>query len=404
MQAKLTKQLVDRTTSADRELWVWDTEVRGFGLRVRPSGRKSYVVEYRPGEGGRGTQKRRYTIGRHGSPWTPDAARKKAIEILAEVIKGGDPVVERREARHSNEDTVGHFVEVFIERYAKKQQRSWRETERTLKREFIPRLGRKSLGDVSRRDVAYLIDQIADRAPVAAHRTFSYIRRFFNWCIEQGYLEASPCAGLKPPPGGGQRERILSDEELTIVWQAAQFLNPLWEAVFKLLILTGQRKNEVLGMEWSEIDEAEKLWRIPGRRTKNGRAHEVPLTPHMLKILANVPRIEKAPYAFTTNGLRPMAGQSRIKAEIDAFADELWIKKNIDSPKKNLPHWTIHDLRRTTTTGMARLGVPPHVADALLNHKSGTVSGVAAVYNRYAYLDERRGALVAWENHIISLT
>jgi integrase len=404
VQAKLTKQLVDRATSTDRELWVWDTEIRGFGLRVRPSGRKSYVVEYRPGEGGRSAQKRRYTIGQHGSPWTPDAARKKAIEILAEVIKGKDPAVERREARSPDQETVAHFVEAFVERYAKKQQRSWRETERTLQREFLPRLGKKSLKDVSRRDIAHMIDQIVDRAPVAAHRTFAYVRRFFNWCIEQGFLDSNPCAGLKPPPGGGQRDRILNDEELAVIWCATNSLNPLWEAVFQLLILTAQRKSEVVGMEWTEIDEAEKLWRIPGRRTKNGRAHEVPLTPQMLSILSGVPRIEGAIHVFTANGLRPMAGQSRVKQELDDVVNDLWKERGPnDREQEQMPHWTIHDLRRTATTGMARLGIPPHVADAILNHKSGTVSGVAAVYNRYGYLAERREALEAWEGHVSSL-
>ena len=188
MQAKLTKQMVDRASIDDGELWVWDTEIRGFGLRVRPSGRKSYIVEYRPGDGGRHTQKRRYTIGQHGSPWTPDAARKKAIQILAEVIKGNDPVAARQEARHKDQETVAHFVEAFIERYAKKHQKSWRETERTLQREFLPRFGKKGLNEVVRRDIASMVDQIVDRAPVAASRTFSYVRRFFNWCVEQGFL------------------------------------------------------------------------------------------------------------------------------------------------------------------------------------------------------------------------
>lgn len=404
MQAKLTKQLVDRTTPADREVWVWDTEVRGFGLRVRPSGRKSYVIEYRPGDGGRHAPKRRYTIGRHGSPWVPDTARKKAIEILAEVIKGKDPAADRREARRPDQDTVTHFVDLFIERYAKKKQRSWRETERTLQREFLPRLGKKSLKDVTRRNIAQMIDQIIDRAPVAAHRTFAYVRRFFNWCIEQGYLDVNPCSGLKAPKGGGERERVLSDTEISAVWRATESLSTQWEAVFKLLVLTAQRKNEVIGMEWSEIDQAEGLWKIPGRRTKNGRAHEVPLTPMMLDILARVPRVKGSKFVFTTSGERPLSGQSRVKRNLDAAAERVLAQTSSDTATiEPITHWTIHDLRRTATTGMARLGIAPHVADALLNHKSGVVRGVAAVYNRYAYLDESRRALLAWEEHLKAL-
>jgi len=404
MQAKLTKSLVDKSVTSDRDLWVWDTELKGFGLRVRQSGRKSYVVEYRPGDGGRGAPKRRYTIGQHGSPWTPDTARKKAFEVLAEVMKGKDPAADRQKARHSDQDTAEHFVKAFIERYAKKQQRSWRETERTLFREFIPRFGKKKLKDISRRDIAQMVDQIMDRAPVMARRTFAYVRRFFNWCIEQGFMDVNPCTGLKPPPGGGERERILSDDELAGIWRATESLDVLWEAVFKILLLTAQRKSEVIGMEWAEIDEKEMLWRIPGRRTKNARAHEVPLTSQMLEILHAVPRIEGSRYVFTTNGKQPMAGQSRVKTELDIAANNLWNKRFPSSGEpEEIPHWTTHDLRRTATTGMARLGVSPHVADAILNHKSGTVSGVAAVYNRYAYLDERRVALETWENHVLAL-
>lgn len=373
-------------------------------MRVFPSGRKSYVVEYRPGAGGRNAPKRRYTIGQHGSPWTPETARKKAIEILADVIRGADPSAERQEARKLDQENVRHFVELFIERYAKKKQRSWKETERVLAREFLPQLGKKRLNDVSKRDIVLVVDRIADRAPVMANRAFSYIRRFFNWCVEQSLLEVSPCAGLKPPAGGQQRERILSDEELVEVWNAAGTVTPIWNSVFKLLILTAQRKNEVVGMEWEEIDWNQMLWKIPGRRTKNGRSHEVPITSTMSKILSEIPRIEGCKYVFSSNGQRPVASQSRIKNAIDEEIERLRQERApLGEGAKSMPHWTIHDLRRTATTGMARLGIPPHVADALLNHKGGVVSGVAAVYNRYGYLEERRHALQEWESHVLGL-
>lgn len=404
LQAKITKQVVDRAGPGNRDRWVWDTEVRGFGLRVMPSGRKSYVVEYRLGAGGRQAPKRRFTIGQHGSPWTPDSARKRAIEILADVIKGKDPVAERQEIRRTRDETVGYYVEAFIERYAKKEQKSWRETERTLQREFVPRLGRKKPKDVTRREIADCIDGVADRAPVMAHRTFAYVRRFFAWCVEQGFLETSPCVGMKPPSAGKARERVLNDEELTAIWRGVETLPFLWTAVFKLLILTGQRKNEVIGMEWSEVDLDAGLWKIPGRRTKNGRAHEVPLTPLMVEIIRSLPRIEGSPFVFTTTGKKPMAGQSRIKQALDATIERAESPKvGIEDNSASIPHWTVHDIRRTAATGMARLGVPPHVADALLNHKGGVVSGVAAVYIRYGYLDERRAALETWEAHVVSL-
>lgn len=404
MQARITKSLVEKIPSAERDTWIWDTEVKGFGLRVLPSGRKSYVVEYRPGDGGRSAPKRRYTIGRHGSPWTPDGARKKAIEVLGDVIRGNDPSLERQEARKPDQETVEHVLTAFIERYAKKHQRSWHETQRVLEREFVPQLRSKPLRDISRRDIALCIDKVADRAPVMANRTFSYVRRFFNWCVEQGYLDVSPCAGLKPPASTQQRERVLDDRELADVWRGCDALPFLWSVIFKVLTLTAQRKNEVIGMEWGEIDLGERIWRIPGKRTKNGRAHEVPITPFVSHLLSDVPRVSGSRYVFSSTGKSPLSGQSRVKRDLDDAIQELRKSSNPTSESWALmPHWTIHDLRRTATTGMARLGIEPHVADAVLNHKSGAVSEVAAVYNRYGYLDERREALEVWEEHVLNI-
>ena len=383
LQAKITKQLVDKSHPQERVLWIWDTDVKGFGLRVFPTGRKSYVVEYRPGDGGRRAPKRRYTIGPHGSPWTPETARKKAVEVLADVTKGSDPSLDRRAARQPSQETLEYFVDTFIERYAKRTQRSWRETERTLRREFLPGLANRPLTDVSKRDIALAIDKVAARAPTMANRTFAYVRRFFNWCVEQGFLDVSPAIGLKAPSANKERDRILSDRELLDVWQSLEKVGPLWGAAYKILILTAQRKNEVLGMAWNELDFDDMLWKIPGERTKNGRSHEVPITSSMLDILSKIPRIEGSKHVFSIKGKGPLADQSRIKREIDEdIADRRKKASGSNMDQEPMPHWTVHDLRRTATTGMARLGIQPHVADALLNHKSGTVSGVAAVYNR----------------------
>ncbi len=404
LQAKITKQLVDKSWPQEKAIWIWDTEVKGFGLRVFPSGRKSYVVEYRPGQGGRRAPKRRYTIGPHGSPWTPETARKKAVEVLADVTKGGDPSLDRRTARHPSQETLEYFVETFIERYAKLTQKSWQETERALKRELLPGLAKRKLTEITKRDIALVIDRIAAHAPTMANRTFAYVRRFFNWCVEQGFMDVSPTVGLKAPSANKERDRILSDRELLAVLQSLEKVGPLWSAAYKILILTAQRKNEVLGMAWSELDFDDMLWKIPGDRTKNGRSHEVPITSSLVEIISNIPQIEGSKYVFSNTGKAPMADQSRIKREIDEeIAKGRNIASSLDADLNRMPHWTVHDLRRTATTGMARLGIQPHVADALLNHKSGTVSGVAAVYNRYAYLDERRKALETWIEHVEKL-
>lgn len=399
---KITKQLVDSLVATNGDLWVWDTEVKGFGVRARPGGRKSYVIEYRPGSGGRVAPKKRYTIGRHGSPWTPDAARRKAIEILGDVIKGEDPLKARNDARRPDEDTVGHHVRQYLQGSVRRTQKSWKETERILMREFVPVLESARLASVSKRDVAQLVEHIARRAPVQAERAFSHIRRFFNWCVEQGLLEANPVSGLRQVSASAEREHVLSDFELAMVWRAVDTCGPLWAAAFKLLILTAQRKSEVLEMEFAELNIAEKIWRIPGRRTKNGRTHEVPLTEQMLKIIGEIPRIEGSSFVFSTSGLRPLSAQSRVKRSLDTRVLQI-VACSSDVPDRTVRPWTIHDLRRTATTGMARLGVPPHVADAILNHKGAGVTGVAAIYNRYSYMSERRDALEIWGKHVQAL-
>jgi len=170
----------------------------------------------------------------------------------------------------------------------------------------------------------------------------------------------------------------------------------------------GQRRSEVVELEWDEIDQGHSLWAIPGRRTKNARAHEVPLTATVVQLVRGMDRLKlnngetklrDSPYVFTTTGKTPVSGLSRAKAVIDAA-----IVRNREALDADaMPHWTFHDLRRTTTTGMARLGVNPHIADAVLNHKTDSFQGVAAIYNRHAYVEERRHALTTWETHVLAV-
>lgn len=236
-------------------------------------------------------------------------------------------------------------------------------------------------------------------------RTHAYLRRFFNWCTERGYLKDNPISGLKPPGQAKDRDRVLDDAEALEVWRAAEAMSGVFGPMVKLLLLTGQRLNEVAGMRWAEINTDRATWVLPSERTKNKREHEVPLTKTALDILAAIPRMsadgKPSPLVFTTTGRTPVSGFSRAKKTIDAAI--LDARQEQDPEAEPMPHWTFHDLRRTVTTGLAKMGVHPHVADALLNHKSGTITGVAAVYNRHAYLDERRRALEAWEAHVLAL-
>jgi integrase len=208
------------------------------------------------------------------------------------------------------------------------------------------------------------------------------------------------------------RSRALSDDELREVWIASQGLEWPFAPLVRALILTGQRRNELAGMTWAEIDDQTQQWIIPGLRTKNGKEHIVPLSPAMQALLAGVPSfgdsedLERP--VFTTTGKTSVSGFSRAKARLDGFilaARRHEAAQNGRDPAKvkQMPSWTIHDLRRSCATGMARIGTAPHIIETVLNHSSGFRAGIAGVYQRHPYLEERRHALNAWAAHITGL-
>ncbi len=403
---KITKSKVDRLKPGGKPLW--DTDVTGFGVRATSGGRKTYVVVYRPKPGGRGVNKRFYVIGTHGSPETVESARTKAKQILGRVAEGQDPQAERMAARRGDGKTIAQLVPSYVE--AKNDQRSIGETQRILNKDLVPALGAKRPGDVERKDIAGIIDTVEKRGPVMAGRTLAHMRRFFRWCVERGFIEANPCFGIKSPEKPTSRERVLDDDELAEVWGAAEAVGWPWEGLVKLLVLTAQRRNEVAGMVWDEVEGT--TWSIPAARTKNKRAHKVPLTATALSVIEAQPKqgakFGLCPFVLSTNGRSPVSGFSKVKKRIDAAiveARQEAAKKRGDDPDKAnpLPHWTFHDLRRTATTGMARLGIHPYVADAVLNHKEGTIRGVAAIYQRHRYEDEALLALDAWDAHVIEI-
>jgi integrase len=228
-----------------------------------------------------------------------------------------------------------------------------------------------------------LDDTVEQGLPSAANHALSAIRKFFNWCVERGMLETSPCQGIKKPANNNARERVLDIDELAAVWKGASLVGYPFGPIVQLLILTAQRRNEVAQMQWSQIDLNAATWSLPSELTKNKRPHVVPLAPQSLALLKSLPRFT-SDYVFPARGEHPaFAHFSRGKVRLDALA--------------GVSEWTLHDLRRTTATHMAQLGVAPHVIERLLNHISGTFGGVAGVYNRFQYLDEMRAGLTAWE-------
>jgi integrase len=217
----------------------------------------------------------------------------------------------------------------------------------------------------------------------------SAIKKLFAWSLDRGAISVHPLVGLRKPGLERSRDRVLTDEELKSFWRATEELGFPFGPAFQLMALTGQRRGEVAGMRRSQIDLEEAVWTIPASIAKNGRAHEVPLSTAVLDVIQSLPRFVGSDLVFTTTGTGAISGFGRAKIRIDFM-----MQAN---------EWRLHDLRRTAASGMARLGVAPHVIEKVLNHVSGEISGVAAVYNRHGYTAEKREALTQWSLFIASL-
>jgi integrase len=260
-----------------------------------------------------------------------------------------------------------------------------------MTKDALPAFGNRPMDTITRTDIRNLLDSIADRgAPIHANRILAYLRRLFNWAVERDIITSSPVAGIKAPAGERSRDRTLSPDELAKVWQGTYKVSDPFGTFFRMLILTGQRRNEVAGARWEEIDFAKNEWTIPAERAKNGKTHLVHL-PASPDILSGLPRMDGSEFVFTTTGQTPISGFSKAKAMLDEAS--------------GIYGWKIHDLRRTfATLATGELGIEPVVVDKILNHLSGAVTGIAAVYQRHAYLDQRREAMKKWASYILDLS
>jgi integrase len=378
MRRKLTSKAIEHLNApGPKRLDVWDTVLQGFGARISPTGRKVWFTVVRFA----GRQKR-VTIGTYPAISLAEA-RDAASKIIRDAQLG---IVEAAPAQATA--TLGDTIPLFMQLYAKPKNRGWKESERLLGK-FRALYGRP-IDEIKRSDVVRILDEIvASGAPYRANRALAALKKVMSWSLDRGVIEVNPIAGLKPPHKERARERVLTDIELAALLSAADAESYPFGDVFKVLILTGQRRGEVTGMRWSEIDSDRRIWTIPTDRSKNGQAHEVPLSEPALAVIRSVPRFVDSDYVFTTTGLTPISGFGRVKDRLD---DGIGVTD-----------WRTHDLRRTAASGMARLGIPPHVVEKVLNHKSGIISGVAAVYNRYAYEKEKRDALERWAQYCQSI-
>lgn len=373
MRKALSVKAIEAFKPKVKRYEVHDLLCPGFSLRVFPTGRKVFTVKYRYG-----LTQRRLPIGVHPRISLAQA-RNKAIEALRLVDEGIDPAARRRQLSL----TVESICADFIRQYARPHTRRWKETERTLQREFVSVFGQRDIREITRHDIIELMDGVIERgASYAANRLHSNLRRLFNWLIERGVVDTSPVAGTKPPSREQPRDRVLTDDEIRAVLRVcAKEPYPFGQFV-PLLLATAQRRGEVSGMKHSDVDLDAKQWVIPAELSKNGKPHVVPLNDFAMRMLASVPRFADCDWVFTTTRRSPISGFSKALRHVHA--------------ESKTQAWRFHDLRRTAASGMARAGIAPHVVEKVLNHISGTISGVAAVYNRYGYDAERREALDKW--------
>jgi integrase len=354
--------------------WLWDTTCVGFGARRQTSGLFYYVRFTLNG------QQTVRSIGRHGAPWTPDTARGRARELLGKVAIGTDL------AQSLSGETFGAEIERYLVRKrASLKPRSFVETARYL-RDYAAPLHRLRLGDIDRRAIATLLGRVeTDSGATTRNRLRAALSTFFVWAITEGLIETNPVQGTAKADEGKSRERTLSPEEMRQLWRGLG--DDRFADIVRLLLLTGQRRDEIGKLTWSEIDLARKQIVLPAERTKNGREHTIPLSAQALAILERQPRRNSSDFLF---GERGFNNWDRCKQELDA--------------RMGIAPWRIHDLRRTCATGMGELGILPHVVEQALNHVSGAKAGVAGVYNRSKMIDAVRDALQRWADHIDQLT
>jgi integrase len=355
---------------------------------------------------------RRFTIGRYPAI-KPGQARREATNALERMRQGIDPAEEKRARRDKPSPEAEAFevlVQDYLERHVRKNSApaTYQEAKRDLEYNVLPKWRNRPIASISRRDAIDLIDGLVERGvEIQANRTLARLRALFNWAIEKDRISASPVDHMKPPTKERARDRALTDDEIRWFWQACDEIGWPFGAVFKLLLLTAQRRDEVGGMKWTEIDIDKRTWTLPRHRVKSDRGHEVHLSDAAIEVLRSLPRIVSAgnerDLVFTVTGTTAVSGFGNAKRRFDLIMAEARRHSLGLSEHTRIPDWRLHDLRRTAATGMARLNVAPHVVDKVLNHSGGSIRGVAAVYNRFAYLEERRAALEEWGRYITAL-
>lgn len=374
VQQSLTELTIRKAKPADKRYDLFDASARGLGLRIAISGTKSWFIMRR--FNGRML---RITFGRYPEISLANA-RLKVPEVLREMADG------RTQGQRKTD-----LFKIVLEEWLKKDQaknKSVHQVKMAMYLHALPALGNMSVTSITKRDVNKMIDKVVDAgSPVAANRILAYMKRFFSWCKERDILDQSPVEAIKLPSKENDRDRVLNLGEIKSFWISCDKMGYPWGPIFQLLLLTGARLKEISQASWSEISISDRILDLPGSRTKNERAHQIQLSVQTLKILLSLPKVEGQDFLFSTNGKTPVSGFSKVKKRLDILC--------------GVTNWRFHDLRRSFATHSSeKLSVSPVIVDKILNHRTGQVRGVTAVYQRGEYLAERREALQKWGDYI----
>jgi integrase len=399
---------------------IWDAMLPNFGVRVTDKGKASFIVMRRfNGE------VKRWRVGGFVTGTYPEArdlptgqrlplaeAREAARKVIALLDRGVDPDAaaeeQRREAERRRQDTFEAVTEEFIKRHVSKLRSAWN-VEQTIRRELMPRFGKRPFVEITRRDVVALLEGVVDSGrPFIAFHLLAYLKKLYNWAIARDLygIEASPCDRVFASDVIGElnsRDRVLTDAEIRALWDATGGeLGYPFAQFARLLLITGQRLREVAEMTWDEVELDKALWTIPAARMKGDAAHEIPLAPAGVELLRSLPRFS-GPFVFSaTEGRRPIAGFTKAKGRLKALmlaALRKAAERAGEDPSKveAPPRWTFHDLRRTMRTHLGGLPVPSDVAEMVIAHRLG---GVRGTYDLHAYREEKRKALTLWAERL----
>jgi integrase len=383
------KSIAGLTLGGKTDAIFFDDQMPGFGFRLRrgAGGKllRSWVVQYK-----RAGASRRMRLG-SAEVLSAEAARTAAKKILGRIALGEDPAADRRERRDKDKLSLRSQIDEYLGVKAREvRPKTLRDITRYLTGPYFRPLHGIAIDKVSRKDIASRLVAISrEHSNVVAAKARDTFSAFFTWAMQMGLTDANPIVGTHRPQGNKPRERVLSDSELVALWNACG--DDDCGRVFRLLILLGQRRSEVGGMRWSEFDNPERLtaWTLPAERSKNGRAHTLPLMPMAAAIISTVPKMVSRDQLFGARSEDGFASWNKGKIALDA--------------RSGVTGWKIHDLRRTVATRMADLGVQPHIIEQILNHQSGHRAGVAGTYNRSPYEREVRAALALWADHVRTL-